>query len=157
MPAPEFLDELAHELKNQFPANSDQRIESEFFYESEWAKNHDYRQLASHVTTTNDDDVAVKAASLESEVSPLAREVRRKVNMIQRELGRIGPGWFHVGRKKDVPRGACYVGHHGHRYAWVGPEGRDALTEFTLRDGHLVADQGDPDADQSRLGEVLAG
>ena len=72
MPDPEFLDELVHELKNQFPANSDQRIESEFFYESEWAKNHDYRRLASHVTTTNDDDVAVKPTSLNSEISPLA-------------------------------------------------------------------------------------
>ncbi len=132
MPDPEFLDELVHELKNQFPANSDQRIESELFYESEWAKGHDYRQFESRVTTTNDDDVAVKSASLNPELSPLARNVRRKVNMIQRDLERIGPGWFHVGRKKDVPRDACYVGHHGNRYVWVGPEGRDALTEFTL-------------------------
>ena len=52
--------------------------------------------------------------------------------MIQRALVRIGPGWFHVGRKKDVPRDACFVGHHGDRYVWVGPEGREALTEFTL-------------------------
>ena len=33
MPDPEFLAELAHELKNQFPSNADQRDESELFYE----------------------------------------------------------------------------------------------------------------------------
>ena len=52
--------------------------------------------------------------------------------MIQRDLAKIRPGWFHVGAKRDVPRDACYVGRHGHRYVWVGPEGREALTEFTL-------------------------
>jgi hypothetical protein len=52
--------------------------------------------------------------------------------VIQRSLARIQPGWFHVGRKRDVPHDACFVGRHGHRYVWVGPEGREALTEFTL-------------------------
>ena len=33
MPDPEFLADLAHELKNQLPSNVDQRDESELFYE----------------------------------------------------------------------------------------------------------------------------
>ena len=33
MPSPEFLDELAHELKDQFASNADLRNESELFYE----------------------------------------------------------------------------------------------------------------------------
>ena len=33
MPTPEFLDELAHELKDQFASNADLRNESELFYE----------------------------------------------------------------------------------------------------------------------------
>ena len=44
----------------------------------------------------------------------------------------FGPGWFHVGRKRDVPKDACYVGHCGNVFVWVGPEGREELTEFTL-------------------------
>jgi hypothetical protein len=52
--------------------------------------------------------------------------------VIQRELARIGPGWFHVGRKRDVPADACYVGRRGDCYVWVGPDGREALTQFTL-------------------------
>ena len=64
--------------------------------------------------------------------SPLARNVCRQLDSIQRDLARIRPGWFHVGGKRDVPRDACYVGRHGSRYVWVGPEGREALTEFTL-------------------------
>src|SRR4051795_2810386 len=33
MPSPKFLDELAHELKDQFASNADLRNESELFYE----------------------------------------------------------------------------------------------------------------------------
>ena len=51
---------------------------------------------------------------------------------IQRDLERIGPGWFCVGRKRDVPKSACYVGRSGDCYIWVEPEGCEALTEFTL-------------------------
>jgi hypothetical protein len=54
------------------------------------------------------------------------------VDSIQEELARIGPGWFHVGRIKDVPKGASFVGHSGDCYVWVCPDGREALTEFTL-------------------------
>lgn len=42
------------------------------------------------------------------------------------------PGWFHLGAKKDVPKGACYVGCHGDRYAWVMPDGVPALARFTV-------------------------
>lgn len=42
------------------------------------------------------------------------------------------PGWYHIGRKKDVPKGACYVGCWGDRYAWVMPEGIPQLSQFAL-------------------------
>ena len=41
-------------------------------------------------------------------------------------------GWFHVGKCKDVPCKACYVGHHGCTFVWVMPDGVDGLTRFTL-------------------------
>ena len=41
-------------------------------------------------------------------------------------------GWYGVGGKKDVPKDACYVGRHGDCYVWVNPDGREALSEFTL-------------------------
>jgi hypothetical protein len=41
-------------------------------------------------------------------------------------------GWYRTGRKKDVPRDACYVGHYGDTYAWVGPDGVEGLTRFTM-------------------------
>ena len=62
----------------------------------------------------------------------LVRNVRRRVNEIRSDLERIGPGWFHSGGKHDVPRDACYVGRSGDRYVWVGPDGREALTQFTI-------------------------
>ncbi len=37
-----------------------------------------------------------------------------------------------IGRKKDVPGDDCDVGWSGNCDDWVGPEGREALTEFTL-------------------------
>jgi len=132
MPDPEFLSELTHELKNQFPSNADQRDESELFYEYQSRAIRNYAEFDSRVTTTNDDDVCAEHAARPGSRSPLARNVCRQVEVIQRELARIGPGWFHVGRKRDVPKDACYVGRHGGCYVWVGPEGREALTQFTL-------------------------
>jgi hypothetical protein len=41
-------------------------------------------------------------------------------------------GWYHSGRKKDVPACACYVGRYCDSYVWVTTEGLDGLTRFTM-------------------------
>jgi hypothetical protein len=71
--------------------------------------------------------------------SPLARNVCRKIAMIQNDLAMIQPGWFHVvGCKRDVPKEACYVGKSGNCYVWVGPEGRDQLIMRLRKRASLV-------------------
>jgi hypothetical protein len=132
MPDPEFLDELAHELKDQFASNSDLRDESELFYENQSRVSHSSRDLDARTATTNDDSFCTCPVPSDRERSPLARNVCRKIDTIQRDLGRVGPGWFRVGRKWDVPKGACFVGKCGEIYAWVEPDGLESLTEFTL-------------------------
>lgn len=132
MPNPEFLDELAHELKDQFASNEDLRNESVYFYQALAANAPDPRAFDASVVTTNDDSVCDVPGLAGRARSPLARNVCRKVDFIQRDLARIRPGWFHVGRKRDVPKGACYVGRCGDRFVWVEADGREALTEFTL-------------------------
>jgi hypothetical protein len=132
MPSPEFLDELAHELKDQFASNADLRNESELFYDFQGKASRSSKELDAHLITTNDDTVCGNAEPLRDR-SPLARNVCRKVKMIQNDLAMIQSGWFHVGRKRDVPKDACYVGTCGSCYVWVGPEGREQLTEFTLK------------------------
>ena len=122
MPDPEFLDELAHELKNQFPSNADQRDESEFFYESiraESATTPSSTPGSSRPTTTR--SAAVRRCP-DDPLAPGAERLPQGRGHPARP-GADRPGWFHVGRKKDVPRDACYVGRHGQRYVWVGPEG----------------------------------
>lgn len=131
MPEREFLDELAHELKSQIPSDADQRDESELFYEYLSRASKSYPELDARVASTNDDAV-VGASAASAELSPLAKNVRRQVDGIVRDLARVHPGWFHVGRRRDVPRDACYVGHYRDRYVWVCPDGREDLTEFTL-------------------------
>ena len=131
MPSPEFLDELAHELKDQLAYNVDLRNESELFYEFQGRNSRSYRELDTRVITTNDLTICGDP-ELSRDRSPLARNVCRKIQFIQNDLARIQPGWFQVGRKHDVPRDACYVGRCGSVYVWVGPEGREQLTEFTL-------------------------
>ena len=131
VPSPEFLDELAHELKDQFASNADLRNESELFYGFHAKASRDARELDSRIVTTNDDTVCGSAAPPGGR-SPLARNVCRKVESIQRDLAQIQPGWVHVGRRRDVPKDACYVGRSGDCYVWVGPDGREQLTEFTL-------------------------
>ncbi len=41
-------------------------------------------------------------------------------------------GWFSVGVKHDVPKGACHVGRCGKTYAWVKPGAEQALADFAL-------------------------
>jgi hypothetical protein len=41
-------------------------------------------------------------------------------------------GWYAMGGKKDVPKDACYVGHHCSTYVWVTPEGMNGLATFTM-------------------------
>jgi hypothetical protein len=131
MPSPEFLDELAHELKDQIAYNVDLRNESELFYEFQGRDSRTYRELDARLITTNDLTVC-DDSDLSRDRSPLARNVCRKIGLIQNDLARIQPGWFQVGRKRDVPKDACYVGRCGSVYVWVGLEGREQLTGFTL-------------------------
>jgi hypothetical protein len=41
-------------------------------------------------------------------------------------------GWYCQGRKCDVPKDACFVGHNCDTYVWVMPCQLDALNKFTL-------------------------
>ncbi len=41
--------------------------------------------------------------------------------------------WLKIGCRRDVPREACYVGHHGQVHVWVLPEGIEGLSELTLK------------------------
>jgi hypothetical protein len=92
MPDAEFLAELAHELKNQFPSNADQRDESELFYEYQSRSIRTYAEFDARVTTANDEEMCGEPAGQEGARSPLARDVCRQVDLIQRALARIGPG-----------------------------------------------------------------
>ncbi len=132
MPDPEFLEELAHELKDQLATNSDLRDESEIFFEHQSRVSRSSRDLDARTATTNDGSFCVGSEPLDREQSPLARNVCRKIETIKRDLARVEPGWFHVGQKRDVPKSACYVGKSGDRYVWVEPDGLESLTEFTL-------------------------
>ncbi len=66
-------------------------------------------------------------------VTPFAAEIRRQVKDVQRDIVKIHPGWYHVGRKHDVPKDACYVGHYHDCYVWVCRDGVGDLTDFTLK------------------------
>jgi hypothetical protein len=132
MPDAEFLDELAHELKDQFAANADLRHESELFFEYQGRASRDSGALDARAVTANDAGFCGDPGRPDGERSPLVRNTCREVEMLQRDLARIGPGWFHTGGRREVPRDACYVGRSGGRFVWVSPDGLDQLTEFTL-------------------------
>lgn len=132
MPDHEFLDELAHEIKNQLASNADIQNESGYFFGAQTRDNPPPETLQARTVTTNDADFLDGNGRLDGDVSPLARNTRREVEVINRQLARINPGWFHTGGKKDVPRDACFVGRSGNSYVWVCGDGREQLTEFTL-------------------------
>jgi hypothetical protein len=41
-------------------------------------------------------------------------------------------GWFGIGGRWDVPKGACYVRNHDGRYVWVIPGREHDLSDFAL-------------------------
>ncbi len=41
-------------------------------------------------------------------------------------------GWYGVGTRKDVPKGACHVAHYKGTWVWVTPDGIDGLTRLTI-------------------------
>ena len=47
-------------------------------------------------------------------------------------ISALTPGWYSVGRKRDVPKNACSVGSYCDTYVWVTPENVDLLTRLTL-------------------------
>jgi len=76
--------------------------------------------------------------------TPYAAELRRQVLALNDYLLEINPGWLVRGQnKKEVPKCACYVGHHKECgcqcYVWVAPEGRQAFEDFTLRTLRLIS------------------
>src|ERR1019366_2365739 len=47
-------------------------------------------------------------------------------------ISALKPGWFGVGKKRDVPKHACYVGRYCNTYVWVPPENLELLTRLTM-------------------------
>jgi hypothetical protein len=128
MPDLDLIDELAHELKSQVALNTDLRDESEVYYEDLAKERESFATFEAEAVTTNDESFVTGTGTK----SPLARDVSRQIAVIEHELEMIETGWFFVGRKRDVPKNATYVGHYRDRWVWVCPDGCDGLTHFTL-------------------------
>jgi hypothetical protein len=99
----------------------------------------DYHYLDENLTSTLDDQILIddpnspfKFKANKSLATGLAKATIRQVNDVQDTLLKIGPGWFGVGRKCDIPKDARFVGCHSDVYVWVEPPGRAGLAEFTL-------------------------
>src|SRR5262245_2769172 len=75
MPDAGFLSALAHELKNPFPSNADQRDESELFFEYHSRASRDYAELDSRIRTTNDEDPCAEPEARPGVRSPLAKRL----------------------------------------------------------------------------------
>ena len=136
MPGGELLDDLAHDLKKIIAVTEDLRTETVLFYQDKFVhKKHNFDAVSTDTDSTVGDQPFFEPGSVEPSLArktPLAREVAHEVNDIIEELQKIHPGWYGCGRKHDVPKGACYVAHHGDVYVWVCPSGVDGLTQFTL-------------------------
>ena len=64
-------------------------------------------------------------------IDPIDEQKLDAIRKDQKDIP-IAPGWIRVGRKRDVPRGACIVSHCGQTYAWVVPGHSKDFADFTL-------------------------
>jgi hypothetical protein len=141
---PDLAIDLAHTLKNQTPTNADISLETELFdslvkqYDAGDIK--DLKKLFKTYELAHD---LVLSATDKDFLAPidhtkyifktaLARDVARQVDDVKGQYRDIPTGWFGCGKKCDVPKDACFVGHYGKCYTWVCPEHRSELAEFTL-------------------------
>jgi len=46
-------------------------------------------------------------------------------------LKRMPPGWLHVGKFKEVPKGACYKNNCGDTWVWVMPDDMEGLSQLS--------------------------
>ena len=157
MPDPEFLNELAHELKNQFPSNADQRDESELFYEYAQRGVRNYAEFDARVTTTNDDEVCNGPEALASARSPLARNVCRQLESSSATWPGSGPAGSTSDGNGMFPRTPATSAATAPIRLGRARRARGPDRVHPDRDEDLLAHQGDPDAAQPRTGEVLAG
>jgi len=141
---PDFAIDLAHTLKNQTATNADISLATDLFdsvvkqynpgNERDLKKFLDtYVSAEDSILTANDKNFLVPIDNTKYTFkTALAREVGRQVDDVRDQYRDIPTGWFGWGKKRDVPRDACFVGHYGDCYTWVCPEHRSELAEFTL-------------------------
>ena len=136
--------DLAHTLKNQTATNADISLDTNLLdglaktYLPDDTKDlnkllKEYASARDTILAANDPDfLAPIDDSKYIFKTALGREVTRQVDDVRGQYRDIPTGWFGRGKKRDVPRNACFVGHYGKCYTWVCPEHRSELAEFTL-------------------------
>jgi hypothetical protein len=141
---PDLANDLAHTLKNQTATNADISLDTNLIdglaktYLPDDAKDlikvlKVYGLARDTILAANDPDfLAPIDDSKYIFKTALVREVTRQVDDVRGQYRDIPTGWFGRGKKRDVPRNACFVGRYGKCYTWVCPEHRSELAEFTL-------------------------
>jgi hypothetical protein len=141
---PDLANDLAHTLKNQTATNADISLDTNlvdtlvktYLYDDTKDLNKllkAYVPARDSILAANDPDFLVPTDySKYIFKTALAREVTRQVDDVRSQYREIPTGWFGCGRKRDVPRDACFVGHYKNCYTWVCPAHRSELAEFTL-------------------------
>jgi hypothetical protein len=141
---PDLAMDLAHSLKNQTATNADISLDTNLLdslvktYDPKDSGDlhkilKDYESLRDSILSAVDKDFLAPVRDTKYIFkTALAREVTRQIDDVRDQYRDIPIGWFEWGRKRDVPRDACYVGHYGHCYTWVSPEHRSELAQFTL-------------------------
>jgi hypothetical protein len=141
---PDLARDLSHTLKNQTATNADISLDTNLFdslvklYDPKETKDlnkllKEYDAARDLILDANDEDFLAPADRTKYLFrTALARDVARQVNDVRGQYKDIPTDWFGRGKKRDVPRDACYVGHYGNCYTWVCAEHRSDLAEFTL-------------------------
>jgi hypothetical protein len=90
--------------------------------------------LHGHTYHVESDSAAVKGSKVVY-VTPESAAVRRQIRDLENDLLSIPAdrAWFEQGKKHDVPKDACFVGHYGDCYVWVRPDGLKELSNLTIK------------------------
>jgi hypothetical protein len=116
-----LMRDLYHKALGLPPSAGEAAVAASFFSNDPF-KDGDEKALISKMLENNDNEL----------VYSLANAKPAYFQALYETYNHIEPCHIHVGHRLDVPRDACYVGHHGHTYVWAMKDDMESLTNLTI-------------------------
>jgi hypothetical protein len=117
-----LMRDLYHKALGLPPSQGEATVAEWFFSDIPFKDKHEYALINDMIDKTHDPELVYSLANVKPAYFQAVHET----------YNHIEPCRIHVGSRLEVPRDACYVGHHGRTYAWAMKDEMESLTNLTI-------------------------